>query len=144
MNLLTIPEYDFSTESDVEQKFIMPLLTHPSFLEVPSKAILTKKSLRVLSFVEKSSLPKGYIPDYIVFFNGYPILVIEAKAPELAVKQAIDEARMYGQLLNQNFPTRINPVAFVMGCNGREIAVGHTDTNDHKLFSVRDVVAPKR
>ena len=80
MNLLTIPEYDFSTESDVEQKFIMPLLTHPSFLEVPSKTILTKKSLRVLSFVEKSSLPKGYIPDYIVFFNGYPILVIEAKA----------------------------------------------------------------
>jgi hypothetical protein len=140
VSLLTIPEYDFSTESDVEQKFIMPLLTHPSFLEVPSKAILTKKSLRVLSFVDKSSLPKGYIPDYIVFFNGYPILVIEAKPPDLAVKQAIDEARMYGQLLNQNFPTKINPVAFVMGCNGREIAVGPTDTNDHKLFSVPGVV----
>lgn len=140
MSLLTIPAYDFSTESDVEQKFIMPLLTHPSFLEVPSKAILTKKSLRVLSFVDKSSLPKGYIPDYIVFFNGYPILVIEAKSPDVAVKQAIDEARMYGQLLNQNFPTKINPVAFVMGCNGREIAVGPADTNDHKLFSVPDVV----
>jgi hypothetical protein len=64
VSLLTIPEYDFSTESDVEQKFIMPLLTHPSFLEIPSKGILTKKSLRVLSFVSKSSLPKGYIPDY--------------------------------------------------------------------------------
>ena len=33
VSLLTIPEYVFSTESDVEQKFIMPLLTHPSFLE---------------------------------------------------------------------------------------------------------------
>jgi hypothetical protein len=47
---------------------------------------------------------------------------------------------MYGQLLNQNFPTKINPVAFIMGCNGKEIAVGPTDTNDHKLFSVHDVV----
>jgi hypothetical protein len=72
VSLLTIPQYDFSTESDVEQKFIMPLLTHPSFLEVPSKAILTKKSLRVLSFVSKSSLPKGYIPDYIVFLAVIP------------------------------------------------------------------------
>ena len=141
MSLLTIPAYDdFSTESDVEQKFIMPLLTHPSFLEVPSKAILTKKSMRVLSFVDKSSLPKGYVPDYIIFFNGYPILVIEAKPPDVAVKQAIDEARMYGQLLNQHFPTKINPVAFVMGCNGKEIAVGATDTNDHKLFSVLDLI----
>ena len=140
MSLLTIPEYDFSTESDVEQKFIMPLLTHPSFLEIPSRAILTKKSMRGLPFVDKSALPKGYVPDYIVFFNGYPILVIEAKPPEVAVKQAIDEARMYGQVLNQNFPTKINPVAFVMGCNGKDIAVGPMDTNDHKLFSVTDVV----
>jgi hypothetical protein len=96
VSLLTIPEYDFSTESDVEQKFIMPLLTHPSFLEIPSRAILTKKSMRVLPFVDKSALPKGYIPDYIVFFNGYPILVVEAKPPEVAIKQAIDEARMRG------------------------------------------------
>jgi hypothetical protein len=140
VSLLTIPEYDISTESDVEQKFIMPVLTHPSFLEVPAKAILTKKSLRTVSFIDKSSLPKGYIPDYIVFINGYPVLVIEAKAPGVAIKQALDEARMYGQLLNQNFPTKINPVAFVMGCNGKEIAIGPTDTNDHEVFSVADVV----
>jgi len=140
VSLLTIPHYDFSTESDVEQKFIMPLLTHPSFLEIPSKAILTKKSMRVLSFIDKSSLPRGYIPDYIVFFSGYPILVIEAKSPDVAVKQAIDEARLYGQLLNQNFPTKINPVAFAMGCNGKEIAIGPVDTNDTKFFSVPDIV----
>ena len=45
VSLLPIPEYDFSTESDVEQKFIMPLLTHPSFLEIPSRAILTKRTV---------------------------------------------------------------------------------------------------
>ena len=140
VSLLTIPEYDFSTESDVEQKFIMPLLMHPSFLEIPSKAVPTKKSLRALSFVDNSALPKGYIPDYIVFFSGYPVLVIEAKSPEVSVQQAIAEARMYGQLLNQNFPTNINPVAYVMGCNGQQIAVGPTDSNNSKLYSVTEVV----
>ncbi len=33
MQLLSIPVYDCSNESDVEQKFIYPLLTHPSFLD---------------------------------------------------------------------------------------------------------------
>jgi hypothetical protein len=56
VSLLTIPEYDFSTENDVEQKFIMPLLTHPSFLEIPSRAILTKRD-RVLRGKRPGDLP---------------------------------------------------------------------------------------
>jgi hypothetical protein len=43
MSLPNIPAYDVSTESDVEQKLLFPLLTNPSFLAIPSKAILTKK-----------------------------------------------------------------------------------------------------
>ena len=112
-----------STESDVEQKFLFPLLTHPSFMAIPAKAILTKKAMSSLSFVDKSALPKGnYVPDYIVFFHGYPVCVVEAKAPDVAVKQAIEEARMYADVLNQHFPTKINPIEVVVGCNGREIA----------------------
>src|ERR1700730_18826925 len=53
MSLLNIPVYNSSTESGVEQKFLFPLLTHPSFLAIPAKAILTKKSMGALSFVEK-------------------------------------------------------------------------------------------
>jgi hypothetical protein len=31
MTLLNIPEYEAGNESDVEQKFLLPLLTHPRF-----------------------------------------------------------------------------------------------------------------
>jgi hypothetical protein len=140
MSLLGFPAYEFSTESDVEQRFIMPLLTHPSFLDIPAKTILTKKSLGALSFVDKTALPKNYIPDYLLLSHGFPICVMEAKAPEVPVQQAIGEARIYGHILNQQFPTRINPIAIVVGCNGREIAVGPPDTNDCEVFVTGDLV----
>jgi type I site-specific restriction endonuclease len=124
MNLLDIPTVDCANESDVEQKFLYPLLTHPSFLEIPAKAILTKKSLGTLSFVTKSALPKNYIPDYLIFFSGFPTCVVEAKAPEIPVEQALQEARLYSQVLNSNFPSGTNPISIVVGCNGRELAVG--------------------
>lgn len=91
MSLINIPAYDTSSESDVEQKFLFPLLTHVSFLAIPNKSILTKKSMGVLSFVEKTALPRNYIPDYIVFIHGLPVCVIEAKASDVSVQQAISE-----------------------------------------------------
>src|SRR5438105_14856168 len=89
MTLLGFPVYDCSTESDVEQKFLYALLSHPQFLGIPPRAILTKKSLRAFSFVTKSSLPKNYVPDYLIFFYGYPVLVIEAKSPAMAATVAM-------------------------------------------------------
>ena len=100
MSLLNIPVYECSSESDVEQKFLYPLLTHPSFLDILPRAVLTKRSLGSLSFVAKTALPKAYIPDYMIFFQGYPVFVIEAKSIETSVRQAIAEARMYAQVLN--------------------------------------------
>jgi hypothetical protein len=140
MSLLNIPAYESSTESDVEQKFLFPLLTHPSFLAIPAKAILTKKSMGTLSFVEKTTLPRNYIPDYVVFFHGLPVCIIEAKAPDVPVQQAIAEARLYADALNKQFPTKINPIEVVVGCNGRGIAVGPVDTNDAEVFSVSELV----
>src|SRR5690242_13183584 len=115
MSLLTVPEYDCQSEADVEQKFIYPLLTHPSFLEIPPKAILGKRSLGTMSFVNKSALPRNYVPDFLISYSGYPVCVIEAKEPETSVDVALKEARIYGQILNQNFPSGINPVRFAVG-----------------------------
>jgi hypothetical protein len=140
MSLLNIPIYECSNESDVEQKLLFPLLTHPSFLDIPPRNVLTKASLGTLSFVSKSSLPKAYVPDYLMFYRGYPVAVVEAKAPEQSVKLAISEARVYAQILNQHFPTRINPVSVVIGCNGRELAAGAADTNDCTHFAVDDLL----
>lgn len=140
MSLLNIPNYECSSESDVEQKFLFPLLTHPSFLDIPASAILTKRSLGTLSFVSKTALPKGYIPDYLVFFHGYPVLVIEAKSAQVSADQAIGEARAYADVLNRNFPPKINPVSIVAGCNGKQLLIGPTDANEHTIFNVSDLI----
>lgn len=140
LSLLNIPAYDSSTESDVEQKFLFPLLTHPSFMGIPAKAILTKKSMGSLSFVEKTSLPRNYIPDYMVFFHGLPVCVVEAKAPDVPVAKAIEEARVYADILNRQFPTKLNPIEVVVGCNGRELVIGPVDSNEFTLFSTSDLV----
>src|ERR1700722_10495192 len=140
MSLLNIPAYDVSTESDVEQKFLFPLLTHPSFLAIPSKAILTKKSMGSLSFVNKASLPRNYIPDYVIFFRGLPICVVEAKAPDVPAQVAIEEARMYADVLNKQFPAKVNPIEIVVGCNGNELLIGPVDTNSVDRFAISDLV----
>src|SRR5664280_2707505 len=100
MTLLNIPDYECENETDVEQKLIYPLLVHPSFLGIPSKAILPKRSLVSLPFVNKAALPKNYIPDYLISLFGLPVCVIEAKEPDVSVDKALAEARTYGQVLN--------------------------------------------
>jgi hypothetical protein len=135
MSLLGFPLYDCSNESDVEQKFLYPLLNHPQFLAIPSRCILTKKSLRAFSFVSKASLPRDYVPDYLVFLFGFPVLVIEAKSPLMGANVAIAEARLYAHVLNENFPSGTNPVFLVCGCNGREFLVGSWDSAAHEQFS---------
>lgn len=139
-SLLTVPTYDVSTESDVEQKFIYPLLTHQSFLGIPPKAILTKKSMGSFSFTNKTTLPRNYVPDAIVLFHGLPVAVVEGKAPDVAVSVAIGEARLYADVLNRQFPTKLNPIEVVIGCNGRELAVGPVDSNDFDTYSINDLV----
>lgn len=140
MSLLAFPAYDAETEADVEQKFIYPLLSHPSYLDIPPKSILAKKSLGAMRFTDKAALPKNYVPDFVLFFLGLPICVVEAKQPEISIETAIKEARLYGQILNQNFPSGINPVRIVVGCNGRELAVGPVDSTEFKKFSTTDIV----
>lgn len=139
MSLLAFPLYDCESEADVELKFIYPLLNHPSFLDIPAKAILGKKSLISMDFTSKAALPKNYIPDFVVFFLGFPVCVVEAKQPDISVEKAIMEARLYGQVLNQNFPSGVNPVRVVVGCNGREVAVGPVDSNEFKKFNANEL-----
>lgn len=140
LSLLNIPAADASTESDVEQKLLFPLLTHPSFMAVPAKAILTKKSIGSLPFTDKTSLPKNYVPDYVIFFQGLPVCVVEAKAPDVSVNIALQEARLYADALNRQFPSRLNPVEVVLGCNGRELAIGAVDANTFDRYATSDLV----
>lgn len=141
MTLLAFPTYDLQNESDVEQKFLFPFLNHPSFLGVPSRSILTKASLGRLDFIKKSNLSKDYIPDYVIFVSGFPVLVVEAKAPDVSAELALREARLYSQALNEHFPTGVNPVSWVVGSNGIDFLFGRSDEASHQKVSCSDLVA---
>jgi len=91
-------------------------------------------------YVRFHSLPnlhyqKNYVPDYLIFFYGYPVLVIEAKSPAMAATVAITEARLYAHALNDSFPAGTNPISIVCGCNGRELLIGSWDSVNYEKFS---------
>lgn len=125
---------DLLTESDVEQKFLWPLLTSPvptGFGYAPSD-IVTKHSLRRL-VIDKGRSEKLYYPDYVVLLRGLPIFVIEAKRPDEDVDEALREARLYAGELNAIFPEGLNPCKRVIACNGRRLSSSPADVSEPDL-----------
>ena len=108
-----------TTESDVEQKVVMPLLAGAAYLAIPERAIFTKQYL-VPSVLDKAAgRVAGYYPDYTVWMRGFPLLVVEAKAPDVNPEVGYREASLYARHLNQAYPTKINPSRFLIATNGK-------------------------
>jgi hypothetical protein len=65
------------SESDVEQKFLFPLLTSgmPHGLGIAPASIVTKHNLRRLS-IGKGATKKSYFPDYAVVFGILPLMIV--------------------------------------------------------------------
>lgn len=78
-----------NNESDVEQKIIYPLLTdtYPSGFGIEESFIKTKTNIKRLQ-IGKGNESKLYFPDYAIVINGYPVCVIEAKAPKVELSEA--------------------------------------------------------
>ncbi|AWX14725.1 RNA-binding protein [Mergibacter septicus] len=136
---LDIDVQHIENESDVEQKFIMPMLLkeHPYGLSIPAKNIKTKQSIPS-SRIGKGSDKKYYVPDYIVTSKAYPVLVIEAKSPKEELNEGWREARLYAHELNSKYG-EINPVKYVMATNGKIIWYGTPDNSNPKgIIEVND------
>jgi|SRR5579863_6762140 len=71
------------TESDVEQKVIMPLLVGEAYLGIASSKVFTKSYLAPSVLDKKAKRKSGYYPDYAVFMRSFPVLIVEAKAPSV-------------------------------------------------------------
>lgn len=119
---------DLKNESDVEQKFIYPLLVTPSptGLGLPPAVIQTKVNIRRLS-IGKGADQKLYFPDYLVITSGLPVAVIEAKHPSEDLEEGYREARLYAAELNSLFPHDANPARYVIASNGVELWFGFSD-----------------
>ena len=74
-------------ESDVEQKFILQMLTNqpPLGLGYSFSDFRTKPDIRQI-LIDKGKSKKLYYPDFIIIINGFPSLIIEAKGPKEDVR----------------------------------------------------------
>ena len=122
------------TSRDVEQKFIYPLLTalHPAGFGIRSSAIVTKANVRRFE-IEKGNQRKTYYPDYVIAIGGYPLAVIEAKAPGIDLSEAFRESRLYANELNALYPAGMNPVLIVCATNANHLWFGTADQTEPTL-----------
>lgn len=120
--------HELLTESDVEQKLVMPLLMapRPHGLGFERSSILTKANIRSLT-IGKGKEQKLYYPDYAVMAGGFPVFIVEAKKPGEDLDDAYREARLYAAELNASFPSGTNPVALIMATDGPRIIAGASD-----------------
>jgi hypothetical protein len=87
---------DLTTESDVEQKFVLPMLINkaPLGLEYGFSDFKTKSNIKKLK-IDKGGSAKYYFPDYAIIYAGLPLVIIEAKKPGEDLMEAYREARLY-------------------------------------------------
>ena len=125
---------DLRNESDVEQKFIWPLLTspEPTGLGYSPADIYTKANIKFLA-IEKGTAEKVYRPDYIVLMAGFPLVAIEAKHPEKDLNEALREARLYAADSNSFHPPGINPCYRIVVSNGKKTLSSPSDSQEIDL-----------
>lgn len=119
------------TESDVEQKFIVPLLLQktPLGLGYQISDFRTKADLRKV-VIGKGTSSKVYYPDYVIIKAGLPLVVIEAKKPGEDLIEALREARLYATELNAKFESGLNPCQKVVATDSRKIVCGMWDSDE--------------
>jgi hypothetical protein len=81
----------------------------------------------------------GYYPDYTAWFRGLPVLVVEAKAPDVSAEQGYREASLYPRHLNQSYRTNVNPCRFLIATNGRKLLFGFWDAQPELEIDVNDL-----
>jgi len=115
------------TESDVEQKFLYPYLTSisPMGLSFSDSEVFTKQILR-RRLIGKGK-QKYYYPDYLITIRGIPVLVVEAKAPEVDLVDAYAEARLYAAEVNASYPHNISVCQKIIVSNATETWAGYHD-----------------
>src|ERR1700750_1454135 len=100
----------------------------------PDKAISSADTDR-----QRSGRKIGYYPDYSVWINAIPIMIVEAKSPIESAAEGFREAQLYAHEFNKVFPTGINPVQFVLCVNGRILRYGYWDSANVTDISVADL-----
>ena len=125
-----------ATEGDVEIQVVIPLLTRDELLGIPLVEIRSKEGISARDIGKGTKRKIGYIPDFCVYKNSLPILVIEAKSPAADIEQAYAEGRLYAGEINRTFPTGLNPCSRVLATDGRRVFAGFWDAEPQLIADV--------
>jgi hypothetical protein len=126
---------DLRTESDVEQKLVYPFLVHPSFMDIPAEWVRTKEYMEPTEIDKAAGKRAGYFPDYSVWRSGFPLLVVEAKRSDEPIQKALREAHLYANRINNRYPPNVNPIGYVLACNGEDFALAPADSETDVLYA---------
>ena len=135
---LQVPVTELSelrSESDVEQKLVYPFLVHPNFLDLPQEWVRTKEYMEPTEIDKRAGKRVGYVPDYSIWRTGFPLLVAETKRPDEPIDKALREAHLYANRINNRYPPDINPIQFVLACNGEQFALARADSETDVLYA---------
>jgi hypothetical protein len=124
---------EFISEGDVENKLVYPFLVHPNFLGISSEWVRAKEYMEPTEIDKGAGKRYGYIPDYSVWRSGFPLLVVESKRPDEPIDQALREAHLYANRINNRYPPNVNPISHVLACNGEQFALAKSDSETEVL-----------
>jgi hypothetical protein len=126
---------ELRTESDVEHKVILPFLVNPSYLGLRSAWIRTKEYMTPTEIDKAAGKRYGYFPDYSVWVNSIPLVIVEAKATDVTIESGMREARLYASEVNKRYPPEVNPIGFVLACNGIQFGLSAWDSEVGALIA---------
>jgi len=104
---------NLNNEDSVENFFLDRVIKDLKFKD---EEIKTKQSIKQLS-ISQGRRKELYKPDYVLYKNKKPIIVIEAKAISEDVDEFIYQGSNYSLLLNQEYKNE-NPIKFFILSNG--------------------------
>jgi len=128
---MDLTEEDINNESDVEQKYLIDLLTSeiPHGLGIPKNNIYTKETIRSAP-ISKGKSEKKYVPDYVIAHNSIPLVVVEAKGPDRDPYIGFTEACMYARVINSKYRHEINPIEKIISTNFKKTIFGYWNQED--------------
>ena len=126
-------------ESDVEQRVLYPFFVSGMFMGYDPSWVLTQEFCAAATIGKGAKKREGYKPDYMISIAGFPLLICEAKEPNVRVDIAISEARLYAAEINARYPTNSNPISIAVGSNGIEIAISPADSVETEVFKIADL-----
>jgi type I site-specific restriction endonuclease len=127
------------SEAEVESRIVIPLLANDEYLAIPKSSIRDKKYLYPRQLDKAAGKTGGYYPDFSVWEESFPLVIIEAKARSVDVSVGYREASLYALHLNRLYRTDINPCEYIVATNGERLLAGFWNANPEIDVSLNDI-----